>query len=332
MSSIKSTHARGRGANHVQIASSPQGKKARAAARRVSVMNGALESEHIAAGLGNGVIRPKAMTPWRFGAAPAHDLHPHGGLRIVGVLPMAVDMVNDTVALGGFGTAGLAPVGVNPSGAVVTGQTESLFSPTGPLAVFAQYFRHFRFRKLRLSTTSSISVADTTDSQKAVQLAYEPDIVTASQTSYSGIGTGVTERCVRFPAWTPQVDFDAISETAHTPSDELFFTTGAADSIAAAGDAEIRQAFQGAVTCLMLSVHATSDVVFATVLVEFVVDLYGFSNATTGVLPLRYTMKVSPKQALTPIEEFEVTSVDEKAEARQRRRAELQRELAALGG
>lgn len=281
----------------------------------------ACSSSFESAPYGNAIVRPKPMSVWSWDAAPAHDLYPHGGLRIRGTLPAANALYNDTVALGGWATSGLAGAGVHPAGAVVTGQTEALFLSTGPLAVFSQFFRHFRFRKLRVSTTSAISVSDTTDSQKTVQLAFEPDIVTASQTAYSSVDAAVTETCVRFPAWIPKVDFDAIDEKTHDPADELFFTSAAADSIAAAGDAEIRQCFQGAVTVVMLSVHATADVNFATVLLDFEVDLYGFTNIATGVLPLEFLMR----KALS-IDSFERTP----GETDEQKRIELRRQLALL--
>jgi len=242
--------------------------------------------------LASGVIQTR-MLGLSFGQSAPHDEFPEGGLRISGTLPYgaaASAFVNDTVLYGAANAAGLASIAVNPTGAVVTATTEALVASTSPLAVFAQYFRRFRFRKLAIEMTSGISPGVTTAAAGAgleIQVAFEPDIVTAEQASGTyTMDTALQSRnCTRFAAWTPSISCPCIDQKSQTRSDELFFTSGAGDSQAAAGDAALRQTMQGAVTVTASQLNPTADLVVGKVLVHFVVDLYGFTNLTTGVLP-----------------------------------------------
>lgn len=258
-----------------------------------------------AVGLANGAVRQLPFA-WTFSAAPKHDMYPHGGLRIVGMLPGSTGgtdfVINDTVTVGGWTATGIFPAGVCPTGAFVTGQCTALFSPTGPLAVFAQYFRQFRFRELDMEYTSSVSPADTTYSQKTVQVSYERDIVTACQVGAGGytLASAVTEQSMRFPAWTPNTRVPLIVRTREQRDDQLFWMTQANDGVAAAGDAEQRQAFQGALTCVLNSVGA-ADTTLGSNIFFFTVDLYGFSNVATDVLPsAKREAAAKPPPAIAP--------------------------------
>jgi hypothetical protein len=250
-------------------------------------------SRVLSAPLNTGVIQ-RRLFGLRFDKAPAHDEFPEGGLRIVGVLPSAdgnfTEAKDTTYGLFSGGT--LACAAINPCGAFVTATTSTLFLPTSPLAVFAQYFRKFRFRRVALDVTSEVppgAVLQSGGAGLVLQVAHERDIVTAEQssTSYTIDTAVVSNNCTRFAAWTANIVCPVISEQRHDRADELWFCSGAGDSQAASGDAALRQTHQGAVTALGSILNGTGALVVSKVLVDFVVDLYGFTNITTGVIPSR---------------------------------------------
>lgn len=258
--------------------------------------SGTQVSQSLAAPIASGVIQRKFFG-LRFDRAAPHDEFPEGGLRIAGCLPYGAStltnpgaFVQDTVKFGCADTGGLASIGISPTGAIVTGTCEAMFDVASPLCVFAQYFRRFRFRKLGVDYTSEVSPGVSTAAAGAgliVQVAHESDIVTAEQASASyTMDTAIqSKNCTRFAAWTNSIVCPIITENRQSNSDELFYCTGAGDSLAAAGDAALRQCFQGAITATVSAVNSSADLVIGKVLIEFVVDLYGFTNLAVGVLP-----------------------------------------------
>jgi hypothetical protein len=231
------------------------------------------------------------MLGFRFDRAPAHDDYPEGGLRVSGVLPGNSNtslITNDTTALGGWGTTGTATALIAPTGATISATSFALLSSTGPMAVFAQFFRQWRCRYLAAEYNGLVAPGDTTLGAKQVQLAYERDPVTAEQTAATyTIDTAVTSMaCHRFAAWTPEILCPLIDEKKVDRSDDLFYMTAAGDDLTAANDAEIRQVFQGAVTSTISSV-AAGDSSLGKVLWHFTFDLYGWTNLANGLLPQR---------------------------------------------
>lgn len=140
-----------------------------------------------------------------------------------------------------------------------------------------------------------------------MQLAHERDVVTAEQLSGSyTLDTSVQSiNCTRFTVWATEVMCPLINESRSTPSDNLYFVTAAADSIAATSDAELRQVFQGAVTATCSSVNATADKNVGKLLLHFSVDLYGFTNVAADVLP-SHRRATMPRSSLGPSSGAEV--------------------------
>lgn len=218
---------------------------------------------------------------WKFGAAAPHDEFPEGGLRISGMLPgtsASGTIVNDTISEGVFGSGGLQVVLINPNGCTTTGgsaiATAALFSSTGPLAVFATYFRRFRFRRLEAEYTSRISAADS--STKLLQFSYERDPATAVYNVWNTTNA-VSASTVRFPAWTPSARISIIEQKKPDIADELWYTTIAGDSFSDAIVFE-RQVCQGGFIGVTTTV-AGSDATWGNMLYHFTIDLYGFNNS-----------------------------------------------------
>lgn len=254
----------------------------------------------------NSVIAPIAASTirrnffgFRFGQAPPHDEFPEGGLRISGTLPgtsASGAIVNDTVSVGLFGTAGLLGVAVEPSGATVGTLVGALFSSTGPLAIFSQYFRRYRFRKLIAEYNGTIPTSSVDN--KLLQFSYERDPFCASTTAYS-ITTAVTAQTARFNGWVPEVVMPMISSDQSARDDELFWTGPAGDAMTTASyAADIRQRVQGVVLGTTTSV-AASEVVMGNILYRFTVDLYGFTNVVNTGVPRRV---LEEKQELKRVE------------------------------
>jgi hypothetical protein len=224
----------------------------------------------------------------RFGSAASHDEFPEGGLRIAGKLPTQEGVFtqgNSSGLFGLFASGTLASALINPAGELVTSTTEPLFNYAGPLAVFSQYFRRFRFRKLALEVTSEVPPGATTAAAGAglvLQVSHEPDGPTASSnsTGYTMDTAIVSRNCTRFSAWAARMVCPVISETSTSRADELFYL-GAAEDTPSTGSS-IRQMSQGAVTAVGSKLNGTGALVVSKVLVEFVVDLYGFTNIATA--------------------------------------------------
>jgi len=256
-----------------------------------------------------GSISRNNMFGWRFGAAAPHDEYAEGGLRISGVLPGSAStavLTQDTALLGLFGTAGVSAVMVNPTGSPSTDTATALFSATGPLAVFAQFFRKFRFRKLTFETNSMIPTGGALGANGAatalgapiVQISYEKDPFVANQNSGSyTIDSAVqTSCCTRFNAWANDVMCPLISERKNDGADTLFYVDAAGDSITASNSAILRQCCQGAVLATVNAVNTVADLPLAKVLIHFSVDLYGFTNIAESVEPRRKSGSVSEKK------------------------------------
>jgi hypothetical protein len=223
---------------------------------------------------------------WRFERAAPHDEFPEGGLRICGLLPgtsASGTLVNDTANVGLFGTSGLFCTLVNPTGATTTGAlaTAQLFSATGPLCTFAQYFRRYRFRSLHGEFASSIDAANS--GNKTITISYERDPVVGLTTAYTAT-TAITAQSVRFPSWTPQVVIPFIDQKRHDAADELWYTTLAGDGYTT-GITYDRQTSQGAIIAVTNSIG--SEVVFGYMMYRFCIDLYGFTNQTQVGAALR---------------------------------------------
>lgn len=283
-----SKRAKARGAKGKSSRTARPNQKSKASSRQPLNRRGQQTVGSISAPLATSVVL-KRMYGMRFDRAPPHDEFPEGGLRISGIIPGGT-LVQDTVLFGAQNTAGLATAAINPTGASVAATTTPLFSSTTSLAVFAQYFRRFRFRKLDVIYVSEVQPGVSTAAAGAglqVQLAHEPDIVTAEQASGSyTMDTAVVSRnCTRFAAWTPEISCPIIAESKSSSADELFFTSTAGDSQSASGDAALRQCHQGGFTATVSAVNGTADLTIATVLLSFTVDLYGYTNIVVGLLP-----------------------------------------------
>lgn len=249
-----------------------------------------------------GLIQRNSMFRWRFGAAAPHDEFPEGGLRIAGVLPGSSNtatLTQDTANLGLFGTAGLPAAGVHPSG-VTTSNMVDLFSSTGPLAVFAQFFRKYRFRKLSGQVDTMITTGGALGANSAatvlgspvIQLTLEKDVWTADQVAGAAgftIDNSVqSTNCTRFNAWANDVTCPLINQSSSDRSDELYYCDAAGDVItSAASSAELRQQFQGAVVATANAVNTLADLKLSKVLWHFEIDLYGFTNIAASVEPLK---------------------------------------------
>jgi hypothetical protein len=244
------------------------------------------EQKRLALAPAAGSVVRRNFYGFSFGAAAPHDEFPEGGLRISGMLPgtsSSGSVVNDTVSEGCFGTGGLPAVAVDPCGSTIGTGVGALFSFTGPLATFAQFFRRYRFRALTAVYNGTIPTSDT--GNKLVQIAYERDAFTGAGTTYT-ITNAVTAQTARFNAWVPEVVIPLIVPSREGRDDELFWTGVAGDGMSALLSADLRQRFQGCITCMTTSV-AAADKTFGNVIYRFSVDLYGFTNAISTGVPSR---------------------------------------------
>jgi hypothetical protein len=228
----------------------------------------------------------------RFGSAAPHDEFNEGGLRITGKLPTGfANLTQDVANLGLVSSAGISCALVNPSGAIVSGSSGRLFDSAGPLADFSQFFRRFRFRKLSLEVTSRIPPSVTTAATGAglvVQVSQENDPFTGATYGATGWTQDASVQganCTRFPAWTPEMMCPLISEKGSSKSDELWYMPQTADSITVDAPT-LRGCCQGAAIITGNFVNPTADLTVGTVLVHFVVDLYGFTNLAIAPLPM----------------------------------------------
>jgi len=245
----------------------------------------------MAAPIATGVVQ-RRFFGMRFGAAPPHDEFPEGGLRLSGVLPSNDGtFVEGKSVYGLFNSGAIGAAAINPTGAFTT-NTAELFSASGPLAIFAEFFRRFRFRKLGLQVTSEVMPGVTTAAAGAgliLQVAHEPDIFTADSlaqsASYTQEAAVVSGEMTRFAAWANDIYCPVIAEKSATRSDELFFIEQ--ENKGASTAASMRQQNQGAVTALGSALQVSTALTVSKVLVEFVVDLYGFTNVAAGSSSLR---------------------------------------------
>jgi hypothetical protein len=224
----------------------------------------------------------------RFDKAAPNDEFPEGGLRISGCLPYPTAITQDNTNNGLAFAGGGATIGLNPCSAVATAASASFVGAGSPLSVFAQYFRRFRVRELEAEFESEVMpgvVLPASGAGLIVQTSFERDPVIAVQESklYTQ-DTAVTADSTRFTVWESRVGIPLIKQMKSSPSDELFYCTGAGDSIATTSQAETRQVFQGAVTIVGSALQATTPLVVGKILWHFVVDLYGFTNIVAGVI------------------------------------------------
>jgi hypothetical protein len=241
-----------------------------------------------AAPLATGVYRPRFFG-LKFDRAAPHDEFPEGGLRVSGCLPYPTTLTEEKSYFGAFG-AGTAAVGVNPCGSNVTGNLLGMIAAGSPLAVFAQYFRRYRCRKLEAEFESMVMpgvVLSDSGAGDILQVSYERDPVTAQETSATYTqDSAVTNDSTRFTVWESRVGIPLITQKKISPSDELFFCTGAGDVITGTNNAELRQVFQGAVTAVNSAEVSATPINIGKILWHFEFDLYGFTNVITGLLPL----------------------------------------------
>jgi hypothetical protein len=230
-----------------------------------------------------------------FGRAAPHDEFPEGGLRIAGTLPgtsVSGSIVNDVSSVGVFGTTGQTGIAVDPTGTTGPGLS-ALFSNTGPLATFAQFFRRYRFRSLVATYNGSIPTSSADN--KLVQISYERDAWNVASTIYT-LTNAVTAQTARFNSWVPEVVLPFISHQKESRDDELFWTGQAGDNIGSTVAAEFRQRLQGALIGVTTAVAPTADVVFGNVIYRFEIDLYGFTNVINAGVP---TLRKKPELSLT---------------------------------
>lgn len=201
-------------------------------------------------------------------------------------------LTSDTANYGLFGAAGAPAVPISPTG-ILTTVCPGLFTGNGVLAVFASYFRRFRFRKLTAHYTSRLPTSNAY--MPVIRMSYERDFYTVDGTAISGwFSNCVNSTTAQFPAWTPDIAIPLISEKGTSKSDELFWTSNSGD-VAADDAATLRQSTQGAVTSASDQLASGADVVLGSVMYSFVVDLYGFTNGATAVLPSRNRGKPLPQ-------------------------------------
>jgi len=237
---------------------------------------------------------------FRWSVADPNDEYPEGGLRIIGSLPgssSGANLIQDTAAVGLFGSGGGVPtIAVHPCG-ITTTFLGSMFSASGPLATFAQYFRRYRFRNLAMEIDPIITPngvlggngGATVLGAPTCQLAYEHDPWSADQNTYSNLENSVTQNVTRFSGWETSHVVPIIKERKHSVSDELFYTDTAGDAItSAASAAELRGIIQGAVIGVANVVNTLADAPIAKVLYRFAIDLYGFTNQASTILPCRH--------------------------------------------
>lgn len=227
-----------------------------------------------------GSVVQRGFYGFSFSAAAPHDEFPEGGLRIVGTLPgtsASGALVHDTASVGLFGTTGLHWAAVCPGGSTTTGTgaglSASLFSGTGVLAVFAQYFRRFRFRRLEMEYNSSVNVSDVENT--VVQIGYDRDSYAAAYTTPTLTST-VNASSVRFSSWVPEQRVPIIELMRSDKADELWYCSGANTTITESSSI-MRQSYQGAIFAQTNAV-ALADTTLGNVLYHFVLDLYGFTN------------------------------------------------------
>jgi len=224
-----------------------------------------------------------------FGTAAPHDEFPEAGLRITGKLPSYLGTFtqgNTASEFGLFNTGTSAAALINPTGAYGT-NSYVLFDYAGPLAIFAQYFRKFRFRRLDAEVTSEIPPGAVTQAAGAglvLQVSHEPDPDTANAlaATYTIATAEVSGNCTRFPVWTPEILCPVIREKRSSPADQLFFVEPAGEETT--GTATSRQTSQGAMVAVGSKLNGTGPLVVSTVLIHFVVDLYGFTNLAAGAI------------------------------------------------
>jgi hypothetical protein len=261
----------------------PKGKRNTVAVRS--------QTARVSAPLNEGRIKQRFFG-MKFGAAAPHDEYPEGGLRISGMLPSSEGVLtqgNTSSTFGMLSGGSLASAFINPTGSATTTTSATLFSSTGPLAVFAQYFRKFRFRQLGLEVSSEIppgAITAAAGSGLIVQVSHESDAATAGSLSstYTEDTAVTSSNCVRFPVWTPEIICPVIQEGKTDRSDLLYFVEPDSEDFTSA--ATIRQANQGAVLVVGSKLNGTGTLVTSKVLLRFSVDLYGFSNVAAGAIAL----------------------------------------------
>jgi len=264
-------------------------RKSKQVRNRPSGMGSASRSQtqRISAPLSTGIVKSKFFGI-SFGAAARHPDYPEGGLRIAGKLPSSEGvLVESKTYVGAFNTGTNSSMMINPCGSLGENATQQLFATSSPLTVFSQFFRRFKFRKLALEITSEIPPGATTAAAGAgviLQISHETDSVTADALcgTYT-MDTAVTSsNCVRFPVWTPEMRCIIINEKSAKGDDQLFWTSSADSSASTlAGD---RFSHQGAILGAYSQVNATANLTTSKVLVDFEVDLYGFSNVAAGAI------------------------------------------------
>jgi hypothetical protein len=191
-------------------------------------------------------------------------------------------LVHDTAGIGLFGTTGLAVSHVCPGGNTTTGtasgSSAALFSGTGVLAVFAAYFRKYRFRRLEAEYNSQLTPNDAETT--IIQMSYDRDPFTIANAVVPGMTTYVNANSNRFTSWVPERKVPLIELSRSDPADRLWYTS-AANTAITESSAIMRDAYQGTVTAVTNSV-SLADTVLGNVLYHFSIDLYGFTNVPAG--------------------------------------------------
>lgn len=239
----------------------------------------------------------------KFDRASPHDEFPEGGLRITGVLPGSISTSTLTSDLTNYGLwangAGSTWALVTPCGSLdsVGSNSQNLFSGSGPLSGFAQWFRRFRFRKLSMLYNGRQPVSSVDN--RVCQVSYERDAFMAeTNPSYT---TAVNSTTVRFNSWEPNVQIPIIDQTRSDKADELWYCTAQNDTIAG-GSTLSRILWQGAISAMGDAPATPADITLGQCMFSFTIDLYGFTNQSEGVLPQLKAEKVEKK--LPPDHDF----------------------------
>jgi hypothetical protein len=168
-----------------------------------------------------------------------------------------------------------------------------LFSGSSPLALFAQYFRKFRFRRLVAEMDSMVTPngylggngGATVLGSPVIQVSLEPDAWTCDSNSPTIDQAARNVNTVRYNAWANDVKCTLINNAKASRDDELFYTTAAADTVTAQASI-LRQTFQGGIFAVANVAGTLATQQLAKVVFAYVLDLYGFTNYAIAGLPM----------------------------------------------
>jgi len=214
-----------------------------------------------------------------FERAAPHEDFPEGGLRL-GCFSRLVNLTTNAGSPLILGST-QSSICVSPNGAFVTTNTigDFLAPTTDFVPQVARYFRRWRCRKMRLHYVPGVGtiVADW-DGVKGITFSFDMDAPVLSTEATPTANTAVGARSISITPSMPCV-FDAVIRQTASRDDELYFMSGAGDSVAITAQfAEVRQLFQGGVFVVADNNATAGSVVLGTIWAEYEFDVYGFTN------------------------------------------------------